>query len=292
MTNIKEGLDNNDAITKHQLQVATDKLIGAQPGVLVSNKSVIYSSTKSIHAEAFYIQESGENPARILTKTQTGHSIPATHLSIPDLMGIDSEIVLTSTDQSIDGNKTFINNIISNKSPSSNSYLTRKDYVGNNGLNKKTGGLRKIRLNSNVHFTITDKFKIWVHRFTILLQQEEVDAQDRQRLSTNGGSLNGNLRMFKNKIINLSNPRTGSSDAMSYSHFQSRFFFEEENNDINCNGKRLKNIGSSNNRDQLINRAYIEDNQFGIISGKLILKRDIFCRKKKLTLRQIQIEIN
>ena len=76
--------------------------------------------------------------------------------------------------------------------------------------------------------------------------------------------MTGDLNLENNKITNLCNPRSGTSDGMSYSHFQSRFFSEGQNNDINCNGKRLYSITPNTNRDKLIERGYLEDYYFQI----------------------------
>ena len=66
------------------------------------------------------------------------------------------------------------------------------------------------------------------------------------------------MNLNYHKITNIADPRSGNKDAMSYKYFEGHFF-KSLYNDINADGKRIFNIGSNANRDQVINRAYVEN---------------------------------
>ena len=142
LVNVKPGTNNNDVVIKSQIQL----LDTASPGIVVNNKSAIYSSTGSLHAQNLYLKDAPEdglsNELRILTPHQSYNNI---HLNIPDLKNFDgygsrpsSEMMITSVDQTVTGKKTFQNIEVPN--PTTNNQATNKYYVDHNFLNRLIGG--------------------------------------------------------------------------------------------------------------------------------------------------------
>ena len=132
--NVKQGTDNNDVVTKSQLDTKTILLDGARThGYIVNNKAVIYSQSGAVHAMSLYLQDQNEDEVRILTNNQSYDNI---HLYIPDLQNFDgyggrrvSEMMVTSVDQTITGKKVFKNIEVPN--PTSNNQAVNKIYADN-----------------------------------------------------------------------------------------------------------------------------------------------------------------
>ena len=117
LINIRQGTDNHDVATVALVSSKTSLLNQANPGIVVNNKSEIYSSTGSLHAQNLYLKDAPDdglsNELRILTPHQSYNNI---HLNIPDLNNFDgyggrpsSEMMITSVDQTVNGKKTFQN---------------------------------------------------------------------------------------------------------------------------------------------------------------------------------------
>ena len=116
LVNVGQAINNNDAITKRQLDTKTNLLQGASPGTVVNNKTVVYSSTGSVHTKSIYLEDipgpdddGSSNQLRLLTPHQSYNNI---HLNIPDLQNFDghanrpaSEMMITSVDQTVTGKK-------------------------------------------------------------------------------------------------------------------------------------------------------------------------------------------
>ena len=152
LVNVKNGVNSDDAITKSQLDTKTSLLDGARThGYIVNNKAVIYSQSGAVHAKSFYLQDQNEDEVRILTDNQDYDNV---HLFVPNLKNFDgfdgrkrSEIMVTSVDQTISGNKFFQN--IKAPNPTEDGDVANKDYVDfkitkqnaliNNTFVKKTG---------------------------------------------------------------------------------------------------------------------------------------------------------
>ena len=66
------------------------------------------------------------------------------------------------------------------------------------------------------------------------------------------------LNNNNNRIKKIKNPQSGGNDAMGYKFFEDNFFVSMYN-DINAMGKNIFNICSNTNRDQIINKAFVED---------------------------------
>ena len=97
---------------------------------LLDNKAVIYSQSGAVHAKSFYLQDQNEDEVRILTDNQDCDDI---HLFVPNLKKFDgfggrkrSEIMVTSVDQTISGNKFFQNIKASNPTDDD---VANKNYV-------------------------------------------------------------------------------------------------------------------------------------------------------------------
>ena len=114
LVNVKPGTNNNDVVTKSQIQ----SLDSARPGHVVNDKAAIYSSTGALHAQSLYLKDTPDDSGnsdeiRIMTEHQSYENI---HLYIPDLKNYDgygnrrrSELMVTSVDQTVTGIKTFQN---------------------------------------------------------------------------------------------------------------------------------------------------------------------------------------
>ena len=132
LVNVKNGVNGSDAVTKSQLDTKTSLLDGARThGYIVNNKAVIYSQSGAVHAKSFYLQDQNEDEVRILTDDQDFDNV---HLFIPNLKNFDgfggrkrSELMVTSVDQTISGNKFFQN--VKAPNPSEDSDVANKSYV-------------------------------------------------------------------------------------------------------------------------------------------------------------------
>ena len=131
LTNTKEGTLKNDVVTKLQLDNKTTLIDGARPSYITNNKAVIYSGTGAVHAKSFYLQDYNEDEVRILTDNQDFDNV---HLFVPNLKNFDgfggrkrSEIMITSVDQIISGNKYFQN--IKAQNPTEDGDVANKNYV-------------------------------------------------------------------------------------------------------------------------------------------------------------------
>ena len=132
LVNVKNGVNGSDAVTKSQLDTKTSLLDGARTnGYIVNNKAVVYSQTGAVHAKSFYLQDQNEDEVRILTDNQDFDNV---HLFVPNLKNFDgfggrkrSEIMVTSVDQIISGNKFFQN--IKAPNPSEDGDVANKNYV-------------------------------------------------------------------------------------------------------------------------------------------------------------------
>ena len=131
LVNVGEGVDPTDVVIKSQIQ-----LLDNTPGNVQADKAVIYSDTGSIHTNSIYLQDTPDgagnfNSTRLLTEQQSYDNI---HLYVPNLQNFDgyggrrrSEVVITSTDQNISGQKTFSG--INVLKPNIASQAANKKYV-------------------------------------------------------------------------------------------------------------------------------------------------------------------
>ena len=151
LVNVKQGTNNNDVITKSQLDIKTSLLDGSRPSYVVNDKAAIYSSTGALHAQSLYLKDTPDGAGnsdeiRIMTEHQSRSNV---HLNIPDIQNFDgyggrpkSEFMITSVDQNVTGKKVFEN--IEVHDPTSNNQAANKNYVdfkiaNNDQFVKKTG---------------------------------------------------------------------------------------------------------------------------------------------------------
>ena len=151
LVNVKQGTNNNDVITKSQLDIKTSLLDGSRPSYVVNDKAAIYSSTGALHAQSLYLKDPPDNAGnsdeiRIMTEHQSRSNV---HLNIPDIQNFDgyggrpkSAFMITSVDQNVTGKKVFEN--IEVHDPTSNNQAANKNYVdfkiaNNDQFVKKTG---------------------------------------------------------------------------------------------------------------------------------------------------------
>ena len=112
LVNVKPGTNNNDVVTKSQLDTKTSLLDGARThGYIVNKKAVIYSQSGAVHAKSFYLQDQNEDEVRILSVNQDFDNV---HLFVPNLKNYDgygnrrrSELMVTSVNQTVTGKKVF-----------------------------------------------------------------------------------------------------------------------------------------------------------------------------------------
>ena len=115
LTKVAEGTDNSDAITKHQLDTGLNTKIDnseASSGDPEARKLVRYQlSDKGIILRKLYLEDEFNDSMIVKADNQDFDDIP---LYIPNLKNYDgnnsrrkSEILVSSTDQTITGDKTF-----------------------------------------------------------------------------------------------------------------------------------------------------------------------------------------
>ena len=132
LVNVKNGENNQDVITKSQLNAKTAFLDNTRPSYITNNKAVIYSGTGAVHAKSFYLQDKNEDEIRIFTDNQDFDNV---HLFVPNLKNFDgyggrkkSEIMVTSVDQTISGNNFFFQHIKASN-PTEDGGVANKNYV-------------------------------------------------------------------------------------------------------------------------------------------------------------------
>ena len=151
LVNVKQGTNNNDVITKSQLDIKTSLLNGSRPSYVVNDKAAIYSGTGALHAQSLYLKDTPDGAGnsdeiRIMTEHKSYNNV---HLHVPDLKNYDgyggrpkSEMMITSVDQTVTGKKVFES--IEVHDPTSNNQAANKNYVdfkiaNNDQFVKKTG---------------------------------------------------------------------------------------------------------------------------------------------------------
>ena len=110
LVNVQQGTNNDDVVTKSQIQL----LDGVRPGYVTNDKVAVYSDTGALHTQSLYLKDEPDNvgdsnEVRVMTEHQSYRNV---HLHIPDIKNYDgyggrrrSEMMITSIDQIIDGKK-------------------------------------------------------------------------------------------------------------------------------------------------------------------------------------------
>ena len=245
LVNVKQGTNNDDVITKSQLDTKTSLLDGARThGYIVNNKAVIYSQSGAVHAKSFYLQDQNEDEVRILTDNQDFDNV---HLFVPNLKNFDgfggrkrSEIMVTSVDQTVSGNKFFQN--IKAPNPSEDSDVANKNYVD---------------------FEITKQ--------NVLIDNEFVKKS--------GSLMTGDLI-----LPHYNYPVQGNTNkAISYETQREIFISRKETfpmeTDINMNNNFIQNVATPTTSHQGVNKGYCDYNflnrqKGGVIMGPLSMNRN------------------
>ena len=251
LTNVKSGMDSNDAVNKSQLDATTNLLHGSRAGDVVNDKAVIYSNTGAVHANSLYIEDppdqGNSNEVRIMTEHQ---SYPNIHLNIPDLHNFDghggrpkSELMVTSVEQTVTGKKVFEN--IEVHDPTSNNQAANKSYADTKL--SLTGGTMTGDLilphhnypipgNTNKVINYESQREIFLSRQESFPMQADINMNNNfiQNIATptsshqatnkgycdynflnrqKGGMLMGSLSMNQNDLFEIPAPKYGSSAA-------------------------------------------------------------------------------
>ena len=208
LVNVKQGTNNNDVITKSQLDIKTSLLDGSRPSYVVNDKAVIYSSTGALHAQSLYLKDTPDNAGnsdeiRIMTEHQSRSNV---HLNIPDIQNFDgyggrpkSEFMITSVDQNVTGKKVFEN--IEVHDPTSNNQAANKNYVDHNFLNRITGGQIGGDLDMRGN---TIKYLKLDNTESAAARVAELNL----KLNRSGDKMDGDINMNNNFIQDVATPTT------------------------------------------------------------------------------------
>ena len=127
LINVKPGTNNNDVVTKSQIQY----LDGVLPAQVTNNKAVIYSPSGGVHTNDLYLKDQYGQEVHVHTEDQ---DLNQCRLYVPNLKNYDgyggrrkSSVVVTSIDQTIQGKKIFNDIIVPN--PTKNDQAVNKQYV-------------------------------------------------------------------------------------------------------------------------------------------------------------------
>ena len=208
LVNVKQGTNNNDVITKSQLDIKTSLLNGSRPSYVVNDKAAIYSSTGALHAQSLYLKDTPDNAGnsdeiRIMTEHQSRSNV---HLNIPDIQNFDgyggrpkSEFMITSVDQNVTGKKVFEN--IEVHDPTSNNQAANKNYVDHNFLNRITGGQIGGDLDMRGN---TIKYLKLDNTESAAARVAELNL----KLNRSGDKMDGDINMNNNFIQDVATPTT------------------------------------------------------------------------------------
>ena len=245
LVNVKNGVNGSDAVTKSQLDTKTSLLDGARThGYIVNNKAVIYSQSGAVHAKSFYLQDQNEDKVQILTDNQDFVNV---HLFVPNLKNFDgfggrkrSEIMVTSVDQTVSGNKFFQN--IKAPNPSEDGDVANKNYVD---------------------FEITKQ--------NVLIDNEFVKKS--------GSLMTGDLILPHYNYPVQGNTNKAISYETQREIFLSRRESFPMQADINMNNNFIQNIATPTSSHQGVNKGYCDYNflnrqKGGVIMGSLSMNQN------------------
>ena len=129
LINVKPGTNNNDVVTKSQIQY----LDGVLPAQVTKNKAVIYSPSGSVHTNDLYLKDKNGQEVHFYNEDQ---DLNQCRLYVPNLKNNDSyggrlksDIMVTSIDQTIPGKKIFHD--IEVPTPTIDGHASNKAYVDN-----------------------------------------------------------------------------------------------------------------------------------------------------------------
>ena len=226
LVNVKQGADPNDVVTKSQIQ-----LLDNAPGDVRANKAVIYSNSGSVHTNSIYLQDTPDgagssNDVRLLTEHQSYENI---HLNIPDLKNFDghggrakSEIMVTSTEQHITGQKTFFD--ISVLKPDNNDQAANKKYVD-------------------------DEIK-------------KIPSPDLSTYLKKDGTveMTGNLDMGNQQITNLGANIQNTYDVVNLGFCDTKYLQKVSNSDLDMDNHKIKDMAQPTDDNDAVNKHYVDHN--------------------------------
>ena len=205
-------------------------------GYIVNNKAVIYSQSGAVHSKSFYLQDDNEDEVRILTDNQDFDNV---HLFVPNLKFFygyggrkRSEIMVTSTDQIISGNKFFQN--IKAQNPTKDGDVANKNYVD---------------------FEITKQ--------NVLIDNEFV--------KTSGGLMTGDLILPHYNYPVQGNTNKAISYETQREIFLSRREDFPMETDINMNNNIVQNVATPTTGHHATNKDYVDNNFLNKQTGGLIM---------------------
>ena len=245
LVNVKPGTRNTDVVIKSQIQL----LDSARPGFVVNDKAAIYSDTGALHAQSLYLKDTPDdsgnsNEVRIITEHQSFENV---HLYLGDLKNFDgfggrkrSELMVTSIDQTVSGNKFFQN--IKARNPTEDSNVANKNYVD---------------------FEITKQ--------NVLIDNEFVKKS--------GSLMTGDLILPHYNYPVQGNTNKAISYETQREIFISRKETFPMEKDINMNNFFIQNVATPTSSHQATNKGYCDYNflnrqKGGVIMGKLSMNRN------------------
>ena len=117
LVNVSNGDGEHDVMVKSQIEgCVTNKtkyLDGVLPAQVLNNKAVIYSPSGGVHSRAFYLRDENGEEVHFISDTQDLNQCRLYILNLKnnDSYGgrLKSSIVISSTEQTIEGKKVFEN---------------------------------------------------------------------------------------------------------------------------------------------------------------------------------------
>ena len=286
LVNVKPGTNNDDAVTKIQLYTKTILLDGARThGYIVNNKAVIYSQSGAVHAKSFYLQDQNEYEVRILTDNQDFYDV---HLFVPNLKNFDgfggkqrSEIMVTSVDQTVSGNKFFQN--IKAPNPSEDGDVANKNYVDfeitkqnvliDNEFVKISGSLMTgdlilphynypVQGNTNKAISYETQREIFISRKETFPMETSLDMNN--NVIENIAEATSDHQALRksqldNALVIVNNDLSDKADKSYVDNGLNAKLDKVSNNDLDMNGLYIKNVGINLSDDTTaVPKSYID----------------------------------
>ena len=219
----------------------------------MNDKAVIYSDTGSVHAQSFYFKDTPDdsgnsNEVRFLTKRQSYENVP---VYVPNLLNFDgyggrepSEMMITSTDQTVTGKKIF-QNYCTAQNPINSDHISTKGYV--DGEISKISSVDTNQFVKKTGDTMTGD---------LILQQQSYPVQ---------GNTDKAVSYNTTRSIFLSRKEGGAMET-----------------DINMNNNFIQNVATPTSSHQATNKGYCDYNflsrqRGGRIMGSLSMNQiDLF----------------
>ena len=221
--------DGNNQIVINRADI--NKIYGSQSGVngIISEKVALYTSSGEILANTFGIKV-GKNVIFLRSRNQSGWR----SLMIPSLSS-DATLILDQTNQTINGDKTFVRAITMTQEGSANNHLVTKGYVDDE--------IAKIPSGSGSGNVNTSNF-----------------------LKNDGSvAMTGDLNMNEQRVKNTLDP-TDEQDTVNKRYLESQLNDYLKRNgqntmtfDLNMNSYKIVNLKDPDNDGDATNKKYVKD---------------------------------